>query len=123
MLAGPTGELTLVWDPKGPAPEAPPGTYRVRTTRIARDNFLVSSAGTPEPSLVVTDKAELKLDETVRFAGHAKRKGGKLQLGFGIKGADGRGMTVYKDDKRAPVTYRVLAEDGQVLAEGTMTYG
>jgi hypothetical protein len=30
---------------------------------------------------------------------------------------------VYKDDRRVPVTYKVLAKDGTLLAEGTMTYG
>lgn len=124
MLQGHHGEFVLVWDPKGPAPEAPPGKYKVRTTRIARDNFLISSAGVPEPSIEIgAEKAELKLDETVKFEGHAKRKGARLELGFAIKGADGRGLTVYKDGVRVPVTYKVLAADGAVLAEGTMNYG
>ncbi|MFI5403436.1 MAG: hypothetical protein ACHQ1G_10895 [Planctomycetota bacterium] len=112
-----------MWDPKAPAPKAPPGTYRVRTTRILRENFLVSSTGRPEPSHTVGEKTELKLDETVHFKCHAKRKGAKLQLGFSITAADGRGLSVYKDDRRVPVTYKVLAKDGSVLAEGKMTYG
>ncbi len=112
-----------MWDPKASAPQAPPGKYRVRTTRILRENFLISSTGMPEPSLTVGEKTELKLDETVRFKCHAKRKGGKLQLGFGISAADGRGLSVYKDDRRVPVTYKILAKDGKVLAEGKMNYG
>ena len=123
MLAGDGGEMTLVWDPKGPAPEAPPGKYRVRTTRISRENFLISAAAGPEPALTVKDKAELKVDETVRFDGHARIHGKKLDLGFSIKGKDGRGLSVYKDGKRVPVNYKVLAKDGAVLAEGTMNYG
>lgn len=123
MLAGPEGEVMLVWDPKGPAPEAPPGTYRVRATWIARGDFLISAAAGPEPTLTVKDRAELKVDETVRFGGHAKRQGGKLDLGFSITGSDGRGLTVYKDGTRVPVTYKVLAKDGEVLAQGTMNYG
>lgn len=123
VLAGPAGERTLVWDPKGPAPELPLGTYRVRTTRILRENFLISSTGMPEPSLAVTGKAELKLDETVRFRCRATRKGEKLQLGFNISAPDGRGLSVYKDDRRVPVAYKVLGKDGEVLAQGKMTYG
>lgn len=123
VLAGHDGEMTLVWDRKSPAPAIPPGKYRIRTTRIVRDNWIISSAGAPEPSLDVNEKAELKIDETVRFDGHAKREGTRLQLGFSIKGADGRGLTVYKDDVRVPVTYKVLAKDGEVLAQGTMNYG
>jgi hypothetical protein len=123
VLAGEGGDVTLVWDPKGPAPGAPPGKYRVRTTRISRENFLISAAAGPEPTLAVKDKAELKVDETVRFDGQAKRLGNKLDLGFSIKGKDGRGLSVYKDGKRVPVTYKVLAKDGAVLAQGKMNYG
>ena len=136
MLAGPDGEVALAFGEGAGEYALPPGKYRVRTTRIVREGFILSSAGAPEPSFVVDDPrkgpartmdvaetARLEVGDVVRFAAHAKRKGTKLQLGFGIKGADGRGLTVYKDDKRVPVTYRVLAQDGQVLAEGTMTYG
>ncbi len=35
----------------------------------------------------------------------------------------GRGLTVYKNDKRVPVAYKVFAKDSEVLAEGTMNYG
>lgn len=136
VLAGPNGEVTLAWDPKTPDRALPPGKYRVRTTRIVREDWILSSAGTPEPALAVKDfrkerarlfdvaePARLEVGETVRFDGHAKREGARLQLGFSIKGADGRGLTVYKDDVRVPVTYKVLAKDGAVLAEGTMNYG
>lgn len=123
VLAGPEGDVTLVWDPKGPAPEAPPGKYRVRSTWIARDNWIISASAGPEPALTVKDKAELKVDETVRFDGHAKLHGKKLDLGFSIKGKDGRGLSVYKDGKRVPVNYKVLAKDGAVLAQGAMNYG
>lgn len=136
VLAGPDGEVTLAPDAETSEFWLPPGKYRVRTTRIVRDNWIVSSAGTPEPALVVKDMrkeratqldvpetAHLNVDETVRFQCHAKRHGAKLQLGFSINGADRRGLTVYKDGVRVPVTYKVLAKDGEVLAEGTMNYG
>jgi hypothetical protein len=106
VLAGEKGEISLAWDPKGPAPEAPPGTYRVRTLRIARGSFLISSAGLPAPPLVVKETTELKIDEIVRFDGNARRRGRALQLGFSIKGADGRGLTIYKAGARVPVKYR-----------------
>jgi len=136
VLRGPDGEVTLAFDGKTRECVLPPGKYHVRTTRIACDNWLVSSAGTPEPAFAVEDfarkraklpdvapTARLEVDETVRFEGHAKREHGRLQLGFGIKGADGRGLSVYKDGKRVPVTYKVLAKGGEVLAEGKMNYG
>jgi hypothetical protein len=52
-----------------------------------------------------------------------QRKKGRLQLGFGIQGADGRGLSVYRNDKRVPVTYKLLARKGRVLASGGMNYG
>ncbi len=135
VLSGPDGEVTLAWDAKTTEYALASGKYRIRTTRIVRENWLISSAGAPEPSLTVplcarpaghfdvAETARLTIDETVRFEGHAKRNGKKLQLGFSISASDRRGLTVYKDDKRVPVTYKVLAKDGEVLAEGTMTYG
>jgi hypothetical protein len=127
VLAGPDGEVTLAFGAGRPESVLPPATYRVRTTRIARENFLISSVGKPEPALVVEasgkDAVRLEVLEAVRFEGHAKRDGRKLQLGFSIKGADGRGLSVYKDGKRVPVTYKVRDANGAVLAEGTMSYG
>lgn len=135
VLSGPDGEVTLAWDAKTTEYALAAGKYRVRTTRIVRENWIISSAGAPEPALTVrlcaqparsmdvAETAHLRIDETVRFQCSAKRKGAKLQLGFSINAADGRGLTVYKDDRRVPVTYKVLAKDGTVLAEGTMTYG
>jgi hypothetical protein len=135
VLAGPDGEVTLAFGADAKECALPPGKYRVRTTRIVRENFILSSAGKPEPALEmkecakkarmmdVAETARLQVGETVRFECRAKRHGKKLQLGFMIKGADGRGLSVYKDDKRVPVTYKVLAADGKVLAEGKMTYG
>ncbi len=52
-----------------------------------------------------------------------ERKKGQLQLGFGIRGADGRGLSVYRNDKRVPVTYKVLSSKGKPLAWGKMNYG
>jgi hypothetical protein len=129
VLAGPDGELTLTWDAKTTERALPPGEHRVRTTRIEREkdgvHWLVSQAGKPEPELVVKEgeAARLAVDETVRFEGKAKRHGRALQLGFSITGADGRGLSVYKNDKRVPVAYKVVGAHGDVLAEGTMNYG
>ncbi len=136
MLRGKDGDVTLAFGAAAAPSVLAPGKYRVRATRIARDGWLLSSSGAPWPELVVKDAAKepaklmdvalaarLEIDETVRFEGRAKRQGGKLQLGFTLKGADGRGLTVYKEGVRVPVTYKVLAADGAVLAEGAMTYG
>lgn len=136
VLAGPDGEVALVFGADAAECVLAPGRYRVRATRIAREGWLVSSSGAPWQEIVVKDAAKerarlmdvaltarLEVDETVRFEAHAKRRGPKLQLGFALKGADGRGLTVYKEGARVPVVYKVLGKDGAVLAEGTMTYG
>jgi hypothetical protein len=136
VLDGPDGHVTLAFGADAKECALPPGKYRVRTTRIVRESFILSSAGVPVPELEVSDPAKgdkrtmdvaetarLEVGEVVRFVGRAKRHGKQLKLGFMLKGADGRGLTVYEDDKRVPVTYKVLAADGKVLAEGKMTYG
>lgn len=136
VLRGKDGDVTLAFGAGAPASVLAPGKYRVRSTRIAREGWLLSSSGAPWPEFVVKDAAKerprlmdvglvarLEVDETVRFDGRARRQGGKLQLGFALKGADSRGLTVYKEGVRVPVTYKVLAKDGAVLALGTMTYG
>lgn len=136
MLRGKDGDVTLAFGAGAPASVLAPGKYRVRSTRIAREGWLISSAGAPWPEFVVKDAAKepprlmdvalaarLEVGETVRFEGRAKRQGKKLQLGFVLKGTDGRGLTVYKEGVRVPVTYKVLGKGGERLAEGTMTYG
>jgi hypothetical protein len=136
VLRGKDGDVTLAFGADAAPSVLAPGKYRVRATRIVREGWLLSSSGAPWPEFVVKDAlkerarlmdvaltARLEVGETVRFEGRAKRQGGKLQLGFALKGADGRGLTVYKEGARVPVTYKVLAADGAVLAEGAMTYG
>jgi hypothetical protein len=54
-VAGPDGEFTLAFDAALRECALPPGKYRVRTTRIVRENWIISSAAGPEPALVVKD--------------------------------------------------------------------
>ena len=68
--------------------------------------------------------SRLEVGTTVRFKGLVRGfRGNNLLLGFQITGADGRGLSIYRDGKRVRVTYRVRSKKGKVLAEGAMNYG
>ena len=101
----------------------------MKTTRIARtlgkSHWFLSQTGPPLPPRQLTpDKAtNIDVGDSVHFTPRVQRKKGRLQLGFGIQGADGRGLSVYRNDKRVPVTYKLLARKGRVLASGGMNYG
>ena len=44
-------------------------------------------------------------------------------LGFGITDAHKRGLSIYRNDRRVVVTYKMFAKDGRVLKSGRMNYG
>lgn len=134
ILAGPDGDVTLVWTDgeKGDTRAVSAGEYRLRTTRIERtkggEHWFLSSTGPKQEakSLRAGRTTQIDVADTVHFRGRIQRhpkQEGRLQLGFSIQAADGRGLSVYKDDKRVPVTYEVLSGGGDVLASGTMNYG
>ena len=132
ILLGPGGDTAaLVWklDDKDRRRALPPGAYRLRTTRIERltgkDHWFLSSTGPPGAERVLkADKtARIDVDDTVQFKAGARRNGGRLQLNFVIFGADHRGLSVYKNDKRVPVTWKQLSKKGKTLASGKMNYG
>lgn len=128
VLAGPAGDVTLAWS-KGGRRALPAGTYRVRTTRVEREqggvHWFLSSTSPPREKITVKEGRTVRIEAgaVVRFTPRIRQKDDRMQLGFAIRGTDGRGLSVYKNDRRVPVTYKVLAKDGQVLASGTMNYG
>ena len=131
ILAGPEGNVTVIWSEgdRDRRRGLPAGSYRVRTTRIERrkgdDHWFVSSTapnGT-EQRLVAGRTTKLTFAPEVHFQSRVKREGNRLQLGFVIQGADRRGLSVYRNDKRVPVTFEVLSASGKVLARGRMNYG
>jgi hypothetical protein len=106
-----------------------PGKYIVRTTRIERKKgestwFFSASSPKGRPLTVErTGRTKLALSDRLMLKGHAKPKGKGLQLGFGLRCTDGRGVSVYRDGKRIAVRYRVLDKNGNTLAKGAMNYG
>ena len=131
ILAGPKVEIALIWraEDKERRRAVPADAYRLRTTRIERTErgshwFLSSSGPAGKPRRYRAGRSvRLEVDPTVHFRGTVKRKAKQLQLGFTLKGADGRGISIYKDDRRVPVTYRILSADGRALVAGKMRYG
>jgi hypothetical protein len=105
----------------------PEGEYLLRTTRIEREKgkdwWFLSSTGPAKQVVRIAKGTKLELDDAVHFEGIARRKGESLQLGFGIRTRDKRGLSVYRNGKRVPVTYKLFDGKGELLREGTMNYG
>ena len=133
MLAGADGgEVCIVWQPGQPQARVASGRYTIRTTRIERtkekEHWFLSSCG---PVMRKKKTVKLKrgenafeLDDTVHFKAVFRGwKQNNALLGFGLRGPDHRGLSVYKNDKRVPVTYQVLDKKGKILAQGRMNYG
>ena len=123
--------FSLVWTAKDKDRRRalPEGEYSLRTTRLEREQqgkwWFISSSGPAKQTIRVQARpvTKLSIGDVVRFHGTAKRRRGKLQLGFSITGEDVRGLSVYRDGKRVPVSFRVLDRGGKVLAHGPMNYG
>ena len=133
VLAGPGGdEVCIVWGPRQPQARVTFGRYTVRTTRIERklndERWFLSSCGpvAQKQKKIKLKRGEnnFKLGDSVHFEGMIRGwRDGRLQLGFAVRGKDNRGLSVYRNDKRVPVTYKILTKKGKVLKQGSMNYG
>ena len=87
--------------------------------------WFLSSTGPAVKKVQVSARSpnKLAIPGAVHFKARAHRKGQKLQLGFALFGADHRGISIYREGKRVPVTYRVLDQKGKTIAKGAMNYG
>lgn len=132
VLARGDRRITLAWK-KGDDSRRralPAGSYRLRTTRVERvdkdgTRWFVSLSGPGGRKLrIATGKTNrLVIDTAVHFKGKVKRRGHRLQLAMAITGANGRGLSIYKNGKRVAVDYKLLDAKGRVLARGRMNYG
>jgi hypothetical protein len=134
VLRGEKGDVALVWKrgEKGGKRPLAPGPYYLIATRVERmqgkRHWFLSSTGPQQGAAMKLHAGKTKrmdVTDTVHFAGTMKpaKKGGAFQLGFSIKAAGGRGLSVYRDDRRVPVTFEVLSKGGKVLGSGNMNYG
>jgi len=133
VLAGADGdEVCIVWGARQSQARIASGRYTVRTTRIERkhrdDHWFLSSCGPvgdkQKKIKLRRGKNTFRLGDVVYLEGTVRGgRDGRLQLGFMIRGADKRGLSVYKNDRRVPVTYKILTPKGKVLKQGSMNYG
>lgn len=130
VLEGRAGAVRVVLAPGAKErPGLAPGPWRLRNTWIEREHggepWYLSASG-PAAAPVEAKAGEpfpLEVSAEVRFAGHVKRHGKGLALGFDLKGDRGRGVSLWRSGKRIKVGYKVLGAEGKVLAEGDMTWG
>ena len=129
VVAGPGGdELLLVWKKPGEV-KLPAGKYKLRTTRVERTHkeehwFLSSTGPAGKPFTIKRGKGSIDLGGTVHFAAQVRGwRGAQLVLGFMISNGEHRGVSVYRQDKRVPVTFKVLDRKGKILKAGRMNYG
>jgi hypothetical protein len=104
------------------------GAWRRRSTRIERAKdgeawFLSSTSPNLDVRLATESPFVLKQEGKAFFTGSAKRDKGALQMGFDLKDEGGRGISVYRKDRRIEVRWRLLGKDGKEIAAGAMNYG
>ncbi len=131
MVSDDRGAFALSWkaEDEERARGLHPGRYQLRTARIERTlegvHWFVSISGPPVPALELEagNTGRLPVDGSVHFAAQAGISEGEVKLGFSIRSADRRGLSIYRDDRRVSVSYEVRDASGQVLRAGTMRYG
>lgn len=135
VLKGRAGELyRLSWERVGGQPverdrrrALPAGEYEILSLRQvdrtrAGEVWHTSATGRQLGRLVVEDgeTESIEVDATIRI-GRGLRAG--KQVAMTVTHPTGAGLTIYKDGRRIPVAYRLVAADGEVLRHGPMNYG
>lgn len=111
---------------RGSQPRAlPVGTYKVRGYRVLADDaagvpWMLSSSGASLGVFTVAagKTTAVPSDGTVRLV--KQRRGQTVSVA--VQGHAHAGLTVYRNGKRIPMGYRLVAE-GKVVDEGPMAYG
>lgn len=129
VLAGEGGLVRLTWKKGQQAHYLAPGPYRIRNVRIVekkgKNTWFLSSTQPRGQVLQVEEGSplHLRLTRRILFGGKAHWKGRELFLGFGLRDAQGRGLSIYRNGKRVPIRYELLSADGRRLQSGKMNYG
>ena len=134
LVRNPDGEpLRLSWERvEGREPSAdrrralPAGVYSVVGLRwIDRSRggevWHTSATGRQLGDLDVEAGEEqvLELDPTIEIS----RGLGGGQVAMGITHPSGAGLSIYKDGRRIPIEFRLVAANGRIVASGSMRYG
>lgn len=130
FLTSSEGEsFRLSWNSESkqkPTPRTlPAGKYTLRTYRIQREHEGVEwhvSATAPKIQVIEVIAGQnviVKVNEGITITSGIKGHMGSMN----IVGAPRVGLSIYRDQKRIPIDYRVLSKDGEQLAKGSMRYG
>ena len=104
------------------------GAFRLRSVRFAKHDgkraWMLSTTAAPKKRIrLSSDKARvIKGDAALDFTGRVQRKPRELFLGFGLA-CRKRGVTIYRDGRRVPITYTIRNREGAKLRGGRMNYG
>ena len=133
------GELLLVdesgksfrisWSPSDTSdvqPRAlPAGKYKLRNYRIVEHQkktaWHISATAPAIQKLEVRPgkNLEVKIDPRITVSSKVTGRMG----GMNIVGDHGAGLSIYREEKRIPIEYRLVDSYGETLAQGAMNYG
>ncbi len=136
ILHGPQGPIAIIYKEgeNDRARVVPPGRYRFQTARVERqhkkDYWLLSTTGPPIKArrAILGKSLTINVADQVHFRGNLVRtkRGPRISFGFQMKAAiagRGRGLAIYKNDKRIPISYELLSKNDEVLRKGKLEYG
>ena len=133
-MRGPDGVLTrLAWDARGETPRdiakartLAAGVYTLVGYRIVDRSrpgevWHISGSGLKLRKIEVPASGEVHVELASKLSVKQRFDGGSA--GMEIRGADGAGVSIYKNGRRIPIGYRVLGDKAEEIARGKMNYG
>lgn len=122
-------QFRVTWEAKGDNASQPRslpvGGYKVRGYRVLADDasgvpWLLSSSGASLGTFEVSagNQTLMPSDGSLRLV--KQRRGNTVSVA--VQGHDRAGVTIYRDGKRIPMGYRLVA-NGKLVDEGPMAYG
>ena len=103
----------------------PAGVYRLRTYRICGqkngESWHISGTAPTVRKITVRagENVAVDIDERITL----KKRIGKRSVSVGIGGDKGVGLTIYREQKRIDMGYRLMNRANDKLAAGSMRYG
>ena len=104
-----------------PAGEYPLINYRIVDRSRPGEVWHLSGSGMKLRKIEVPASGELRIEVAPKLS--VKQRFDGTSAGFEIRGVDAAGVSVYKNGKRIPMSYRILGDSGEEFAHGKMSYG
>lgn len=131
LVLGGKEEIAVAWKQgeKEPRRTLPAGDYLVRSTTLVREHegqsWTLCSSMVPGKEMPLAAGATVKaaIDDRLQFSGQADFGRRRLDLGFSLKGIDGRGITLFRGAERPQVTWKAYGKEGNTIAEGALAWG